>query len=167
MSAWFFMLGEPLGEQELRLAREYLNGLALGDAVRLESVRDWNAAAAVISNPEWSSNWWDAEQTECDRLRARASFEHGERVVLQALSAKLAQVTDTAHGAAAVEAARGGCSDPALIRAAAGAVGQALYMAELARLAGETDAHPFLSKEALFEGGHWPLCLVNGRFYVF
>jgi len=92
---------------------------------------------------------------------------HGETVLLQALSRVLEQSLDTAHGAAAVEAARGGCPDAALIRAAAAAVSEALYLCELGRLAGANEAHPFTLKRALFAGGHWPLGIVGGRYHVF
>jgi len=60
-----------------------------------------------------------------------------------------------------------GCSDPGLIRAAAGALGEALYLAKLAELASEASSHPFLLKLALFAGGHWPLGVVDDHFYVF
>jgi hypothetical protein len=85
---------------------------------------------------------------------------------MQALSRTL-ESTEAVHGAAAVEAARRGCADAALIRVAAGAVSQSLHLAELARLAGELGEHPFLVKAALFSGGHWPLGIVNGRYCVF
>ena len=64
-------------------------------------------------------------------------------------------------------AARSGCSDAALIRAAAGALSQALYFADLTRLAGLGLSHPFSIKKALFSGGHWPLGIVQGTYYVF
>jgi len=160
------MLGDPLEEQELHLVQSYLKGLALGDSM-LESVPDWNTAALIISSPEWDRRWWDAEQLESDRLRARAYSAHGEQTVMRRLSAGLVQVSEAAHGAAAAAATRCGCRNAELIRAAAGALSQTLYLAELACLAGEPPTHPFLLKKALFEGGHWPLCIVNARFYVF
>ena len=45
------------------------------------------------------------------------------------------------HWAAAVAAARGSCSDVGLIAAAAGAVSEALHLAELASLAGVEGAN--------------------------
>jgi hypothetical protein len=74
---------------------------------------------------------------------------------------------DDVHAAAAAQAARGGCSDAALIRAAAGALGQALHLAEVAQLSGESAAHPFLLKKTLFAGGRWPLGIVNASYYLF
>ena len=166
MSDWFFMLGEPLGASETDQVRAYLNGLNLREPLRIESVRDFASAARVISHPDWDRRWWDAEQLERRRLLAKATTAHGSSQLLQTLS----HSTDESvalHGTAAVQAARLGCSDTGLIRAAAGALGEALYLAKLAELALETSAHPFLLKRALFAAGHWPLSLMSGCFYVF
>jgi hypothetical protein len=88
-------------------------------------------------------------------------------MLLADLTRTVDRTTESVHGAAAVEAARRGCSDPGLIRAAAGAASEALYLAELARLAGEGEDHPFARKQSLFAGGHWPLGIVSGRYHVF
>jgi hypothetical protein len=166
MSDWFFMLGEPLSASEREQVLLYLRGLGIDDEVGVESVPDWQNAGRAISNPEWDRRWWVAEQREKDRLYEVAKADLGEREVLQSLSRTL-ESTEAVLGAAAVQAARRGCSDAALIRVAAGAASQTLHLAALARLAGEQEGHPFLIKAALFAGGHWPLGIVNGRFCVF
>jgi hypothetical protein len=167
MSDWFFMLGESLAPSERRQARAYLEGLGLEGGIDVVGVPDWESARRAISDPEWDQRWWDAEQRERRRLYEKAKGTHGEERLLAELTRVLEPVTETVHGSAAVEAARRGCSDPGLIRAAAGAAAEALYLAELARLAGEDDAHPFALKQALFAGGHWPLGIVHGRYHVF
>jgi hypothetical protein len=167
MNGWFSMLGEPLSADELHGVRRYLGGLAIEDPLPVRSVTDWASAARVIADPAWDTRWWDAEQRERARLHTNAAAVRGERELLVALSHTLGESADAVHGAAAVAAARGGCTDPALIRAAAGAVSQALHLGTLARLAGEDDLHPFSVKHALFAGGHWPLGIVNGHYYVF
>ena len=68
---------------------------------------------------------------------------------------------------ACIAAARMGCSDQGLIRAAAGAATEALYLGELARTSGAAGHHPFLCKLALFESGHWPLVLIENQYYIF
>lgn len=164
---WFFMLGEPLAESERALVRAYLHGLGLGDRTSVASVEHFAAAARIISHPDWDRRWWEAEQRERERLRAKAAAGRDPVQLLQALSHRAEQGIEAPHGAAAVQAARLGCSDPGLIRAAAGALGEALYLAKLAELASEAPSHAFSSKLALFSGGHWPLALVEGCFYVF
>jgi hypothetical protein len=164
---WFFMLGEPLSITEQEQVRGYLEGLGLTREIPIESVRDFDGAARIISNPEWDRRWWEAEQRERERLRVQASAALGSGPLWQQLSQSTADTIAASHGAAAIQAARIGCSDPGLIRAAAGALGEALHLAELAELAGAASSHPFLLKRALFAGGHWPLGIVTGRFYVF
>jgi hypothetical protein len=167
LSGWFSMLGEPLSEAELHHLQQYLRGLAIDEPMPVQVVADWPSAGRAIVNPSWDRRWWDAEQRERARLYTNAAAIRGEGEVLESLSRTLGESTDVAHGSAAVAAARGCCTDAALIRAAAGALSQALYLGELAVLAGENDRHPFLVKQALFAGGHWPLGIVSGQYYVF
>lgn len=167
MSDWFFMLGESLNDSERRQAVDYLHGLGIDDEIPVVSVTDWDLARRTISHPQWDRRWWDAEQAEKRRLYEKAKTRLPDAELLAALSRAVTSVTETVHGAAAAEAARRGCADAGLIRAAAGAAAEALYLAELARLAGENERHPFALKQALFAGGHWPLGIVNGRYHVF
>jgi len=165
VSDWFFMLGEPLAESEREQARRYLSGLGL-PAASVEAVADFSAAARVISHPDWDRSWWDAEQRERERLLA-VTAASGRSEVLRASSRSLLDSIEATHGAAAVQAARLGGGDPGLIRAAAGCLDEALHLASVAELAGAGASHPFILKRALFAGGHWPLAVVAGRFYVF
>jgi hypothetical protein len=97
----------------------------------------------------------------------RSARKARELCDLQSSLSRTLESGEAVHGAAAVAAARGGCSDVGMIAAAAGAASEALHLAELARLGGENEAHPFFSKQALFAAGHWPLGAVEGRYYVF
>jgi hypothetical protein len=167
VSDWFFMLGEPVRPSESRQVEAYLRGLGIVGEVTVESVSDWESARRVIDHPEWDRRWWDAEQAERHGLQQRAGAALGPDVVLRTLSDTLARAGEAIHGAAAVAASRRGPADAALIRAAAGAASEALYLSELARLAGAGAEHPFALKQALFDGGHWPLGILHARFYVF
>jgi len=164
---WFFMLGEPLAPDEVNQVREYLRALGLGHDLPVESVRDWASASALIKDPSWDRRWWDAEQEEARRLYDSVASAQSEDELLRTLSARLERANVDVHGAAAVQAARAGCTDASLIRAAAGAASHAFYLANLAELCGASEPHPFLLKRSLFAEGHWPLGVVNGRYYVF
>lgn len=167
MSDWFFMLGEALNDSERASVKAYLRGLGIEDDMPVANVHDWNDARRAISDPRWDQRWWNAEQAERQRLYRTAQAKLTEPELLARLSETLESVTETVHGAAAVEAARRGCADAGLIRAAAGAAAESLYLADLACLAGADDRHPFRLKQSLFAGGHWPLGIVRGRYYVF
>ena len=166
MSGWFCMLGEPITLLERSQVHGYLSGLGIDDSLPVEPVFEWDAAREVITNPAWDRRCWDAERLETQRLYGRASEGRGKAELLQSLSRTL-ETGEAVHGAAAVAAARGRCSDAGLIAAAAGAVSEALPLAELASLARADDAHPFFLKQELFAAGRWPLGAVAGCYYVF
>lgn len=166
MSDWFFMLGEPITEVDRVRVREYLKGLGVEEEYPIEGVSSWADARTAITSSEWEQSIWQAERREAGQLRAAANAKHGELGVLETLSS-VVSASDAAHGAAAVAAARIGCTDFGVIGSAAGAASEALYMAALADLAGRTDEHPFIARRALFAGGHWPLGVTSGRYYIF
>jgi hypothetical protein len=153
--AWFSTLGEPLGEAERGDVAAYLAGLAM--AAPVHAVSSWREAGAICAQP--AELWWSAEERE------RACLEQKAR--LHPADPQWLSLNEALHGAAAVAAARGGCADPALIRAAAGAASYAAYQARLAHAAGAPATHPFLRKYALYCGGRWPLGVYEGRFAIF
>jgi hypothetical protein len=153
--AWFSTLGEPLGDEEIAEAAAYLAGLSLSAPLGL--VRSWNEAREACRGA--AGAWWAAEEAERATLEKKARLDPADPGWLA--------LNEAFHGAAAVAAARAGCADAALIRAAAGAAGYAAYQARLARAAGARTGHPFLRKYALYCGGRWPLGLYDGRFLIF
>lgn len=166
MSAWFSMLGEPVAGEDSRLIQAYLRGLGLTEDVPALGVADWNDARAVATDATWDRRWWDAEQREKQRLWQAASARHGESELLGALSRTLDSSEDLRR-ASAHAAERFGCTDAGLVASAAGAASEAFHLAELARLAGESDGHPFHAKRALFAAGRWPLGILRGRYRIF
>ena len=153
--AWFSALGEPLGDAERADIAAYLAGLAIDSPVH--AVSSWEEAGVICKRA--AEAWWRAEERERERLEKGARLNPADRDWLA--------LNETLHGAAAVAAARSGCADAALIRAAAGAASYAAYQARLARAAGAAQDHPFLRKYALYCGGRWPLGVYGGRFAIF
>ncbi|HVL34121.1 MAG TPA: hypothetical protein VM489_00480 [Burkholderiales bacterium] len=153
--AWFSALGEPLGEAELAEIAGYLGALALPAAV--QPIASWDEAGAACRQP--AQAWWHAEEAERERLEQRVRLDPADREWLR--------LNEALHGAAAVAAARAGCADAALVRAAAGAASYAAYQARLAQAAGMAPSHPFLRKYALYCGGRWPLGVYAARFAIF
>jgi hypothetical protein len=153
--AWFSALGEPLGAAERSEIAAYLSGLAMDSPVH--AVSSWREAFEICTRP--AEDWWNAEESEKTRLEQAVKLDRADRDWLA--------LNQVLHGAAAVAAARTGCADTALIRAAAGAASYAAYQARLARAAGAPADHPFLRKYALYCGGRWPLGVYAGRFAIF
>ena len=154
-AAWFSALGEPLGEAERMEIDAYLTGLAMASPVH--AVSSWDEARDICAQP--AQRWCEAEEEQRSRLEAKVNLEPADPQWLR--------LNEALHGAAAVAAARAGCSDAALIRVAAGAASYAAHEARLAVAAGAPPGHPFLRKYALYCGGRWPLGVYEGRFAIF
>jgi len=155
--AWFNSLGAPLDEAERAEIAAYLRGLGLPAGLPVHAASSWGEANQFCRQP--AGAWWQAEEAERTRLERSARLDPANPEWLQ--------VTERLHGAAAVAAARSGCSDAALIRVAAGAATYAAYQQRLAQAAGAPAAHPFLRKYALYCGGRWPLGVYDQRFAIF
>jgi hypothetical protein len=155
--AWFCALGEPLGAAEAADIAASLAALGLATGPPALVVASWREAAEIARTP--AERWWNAEEAERARLGRIVRLDPADREWLA--------LTDALHGAAAVAAARAGCADQGLIRAAAGAATYAVHQYRLARAAGAGDEHPFMRKYALFAGGRWPLGVYADRFAIF
>lgn len=164
--SWFSALGDPLSPSEIADAEAYCSELGFPHAA-VVPVDNWEDAEAAIRNPDWNSDWWEAEESLRANLIAEAITEVPEDEVMAALTAVTARASDVVHGQAAMAASRGGVADEALIRAAAGAATQACYQAALVLAAGAGDEHPFAVKFRLYEAGRWPLGIVGTTFSIF
>lgn len=166
-AAWFSACGLPLEASDLREAVGYLAALGAGAATRVEAVASWDHAELIIRSPMWEPAWWEREEAERKRLLEQCIARLGRETALETLGLETSIGHDLIHGAAAIAAARGGVSDPALIRAAAGSASMAAHGQALARLAGAGVDHFFMRRYRLFEGGRWPLGVVDGAFHLF
>jgi hypothetical protein len=126
-------------------------------AMPVHQATTWEEAGELCRTP--SDEWWRAEEAERERLERSARLDPADPDWLA--------LNEALHGAAAVAAARAGCADAALIRAAAGAASYAAHQARLARAAQAPAAHPFLRKYALYCGGRWLLGIYDHCFAIF
>ena len=166
MTDYFARLGAPVGEEESALVRRYVRALGIDDELPVEVTHDWQRARSVTTHPEWDRRWWEAEQRERRRLYAHMLEVSPEEGVLKLLGNTL-DSDGAVRDAAARAAALASCTDAGLVRAAAGAASESVYLAELARIAAEDAEHPFRLKQALFAGGRWPLGILAGRYWLF
>jgi hypothetical protein len=155
--SWFAVLGQATGPDEGDAVAGYLRGLGLDAATPIRAVQSWQEAGQLTRQP--AGLWWAREETERKRLEAQ--------VGLRLSDADLVTLTDSLHGAAAVAAARAGCADPGLIKAAAGSAFYAAYQYRLACAANSAEDHPFMRKYALFAAGRWPLGLIDAHYALF
>lgn len=155
--SWFSTLGEPLGPGEATDIAAYLAGFALSPKEPTLLVDSWQAANTIIRRP--AQLWWEAEEAERARLERTVHLNPADPAWIA--------LNDALHGAAAIAAARAGCADPGLIKAAAGSASYSAYQSRLAAAAGASADHPFRRKYALFVGGRWPLGLYDDRYAIF
>jgi hypothetical protein len=164
--SWFEEVGQPLKEESFASARDYMDALGFPDAF-VGEVEDWADAAYAASNPDWNSDWWEAEEQLRMGLTTTALGLMNE----EDLNAALTQISATASPVitTAVEAITDdhGIEDQELIRAAVGSALQTCHQAALVLAAGEEDTHPFAIKYKLFEQGHWPIAITGNSFNIF
>ncbi|HEV2547924.1 MAG TPA: hypothetical protein VGU20_11340 [Stellaceae bacterium] len=163
--SWFAALGEPLTESERAEARTYIAEMLGRKDIAIGGVADWLAAQTIIKRHD-DHAWWDAEMLARNEARQQAETANGKDTLLAALE-PIVEAAGALDGPAALAASRGGITDQALIRVAAGAAAQACHQAALAIAAGAGGDHPFAIKYRLFAGGRWPLGFDGDRFVVF
>jgi hypothetical protein len=163
---WFGRLGAEIESDEIDWAERYLQGLGFPD-VDVAPVADWEEAEAAARNPDWNSDWWEAEEQLRAALLADAIERSDEETVMLALTHVASQASEAVLLAAEAAAARFGVEDEALIRAAAGAATQACYHAALVLAAEADEEHPFALKYRLYESGRWPLGVIGRSFNLF
>ncbi|PHQ70284.1 MAG: hypothetical protein COB93_05910 [Sneathiella sp.] len=163
---WFTALGEPLSKEPLAAARDYMDALGFPDAF-VSEVENWEDAAYAAANPDWNSEWWDAEEQMRMGLTADALElidEEDLNLALTHISATASPIISSAVEAIAEEQ---GVEDMELIRAAVGSALHTCHQAALVLAAGGEDSHPFALKYKLFEYGHWPIALSGRSFNIF
>mgnify|MGYP003630998119 FL=1 len=163
---WFSEVGEPLDQDSVTAARDYMDGLGFPGAFVAE-VENWEDAAYAAANPEFNSEWWDAEEQLRMALTTSAlelMSEEDLNLALTHVSATASDIINNAVEAATMDA---GIEDQELIRATAGSALQSCHQAALVLAAGEEDTHPFALKYRLFEHGHWPIAITGSSFNIF
>jgi len=165
---WFGGLGAELDGREELLAEDYLLALGFPDA-RIAPVLDWEEAADAAANPDWNTEWWEAEEQVRVALVTEACQRADEETVMVALTHLQNQAIEAVLEPAELAAEAGGVADEELIRAAAGAGAQAIYQAGLLLAAEHEDDehHVFALKYRLFESGRWPIGVVGNSFHIF
>ena len=165
---WFAALGAELDGRELLLSEDYLLALGFPEA-RIAPVANWEEAADAAANPDWNSEWWEAEEQIRVALVTEACMRADEDTVMIALTHLQNQAIEAISESAQLAAEAAGIEDEELIRAAAGAGAQAIYQAGLLLAAENEDdeQHAFALKYRLFESGRWPIGVIGNSFHIF
>jgi len=164
---WFTTVGTMIDPGLRAAADSYASALGFPDAT-VADVTEWEDAEFAAANPDWNTDWWEAEEQQRIALTAQAVELLGdEEMLVVALTNVTKAASECVHVAAAGAAGDIGRRNPALVRAAAGAATQASYQTALLLAAGGDEDHPFALKFRLFEAGRWPLGIIGSSFNVF
>ena len=164
---WFSTLGTAIGPDLRAAADAYVAALGFPGA-SVADIVEWEDAEFAATNPDWNTDWWEAEEQLRIALTAQAVELLGdEEMLVVALTNVTKAAAECVHLAAAAAAGVIGRRNPALVRAAAGAATQASYQTALLLAAGGEEDHPFALKFRLFEAGRWPLGGVGSSFNIF
>ena len=165
---WFGALGMELDGREVLISEDYLLALGFPDA-RIAPIMNWEEAADAAANPDWNTEWWEAEEQVRVALVTEACQRADEDTVMIALTHLQNQAIQTVHEPAQYAAEAGGVADEELVRAVAGAGAQAIYQTGLLLAAENEDDehHVFALKYKLFESCRWPIGGVGNSFHIF
>ena len=167
VAAWFSRVGRVLDVDEngriVGLLGTLLDGRAGASSVALEVVNGLPLSRLLLAE-EHDNLWWDAEESERERLWEVAAERATEAVVAERLS--VGDHERAAIRAAATRIGDAGAIDPSHISTAIEAAMLSLHQNALAELADTPDDHWFRIKHALFVAGRWPLGFRSGRLHI-
>ena len=162
---WFARLGDPLSDEDMEAAEDYLAALGFTDATPAR-VGTWEDAIAAAESLDWDSEGWAREES----MRAGLTAEALETLTpeeFEVVMSYVASIVAPQIKAAADEVARlSDLEDPEILTAAVGAGIQATYAALLVLLAGE-EGHPFTHRYSLFLRGRWPMGVAGMTLNIF
>lgn len=167
---WFSRVGEPLSPDDRAAASAYLAAAGFPDAA-VAQVPTWAEAVEVAENPNWNSDWWEAEEQLKAGLITQALGHIHETELANALNHVSGQCAGAAVEAISNVAIDAGfqpdSDEDSFLNAAAGWGVAGAYQAALVLAAGADDDHAFALKFRLFEAGRLPFGVVGTTFSIF
>ncbi len=144
----------------------YLTSLGLRK-VTVKEISSWDEAKSISSHEGWSREWWRQEDEKRQFFYKKACLKYGEDAVLRKMNVLTHAMIDNLFLEAEKAAKKSEVEDKGLVRSAAGAAAQVCYCYGLELLTASKKRSVFASKIELFKSGHWPLCLIDEKFFVF
>ena len=163
---WLSRVGQPLSEEDLELSNAYLSALGFPNS-HVSAVETWEEAAGFAENPDWNTEWWEAEEQLRAGLITQAAEDIDEADLTNALNHIAGQAAGVATEVVSGAAINAGYDDDEFVTAAAGAMVAACYAAGLVLAAGAEEEHPFALKFRLLETGRFPLGVIGTTFSLF
>lgn len=163
---WLSRVGQPLSQEDTGFAEAYLNALGFPGAY-VSAVETWEEAAGFAENPDWNTEWWEAEEQLRAGLVTQAAEDIDEADLTNALNHIAGQAAGVATEVVSGAAIDAGYNDDEFVTAVAGTMVAACYAAGLVLAAGAEEEHPFALKFRLLETGRFPLGVIGTTFSLF
>ena len=163
---WLSRVGRPLSQEDLEFAEAYLSALGFPGS-HVSAVETWEEAAVFAENPDWNTEWWEAEEQLRAGLITQAAEDIDEADLTNALNHIAGQAAGVATELVSGAAIDAGYDDDEFLTAAAGAMVAACYAAGLVLAANAGEDHPFALKFRLLETGRFPLGVIGTTFSLF
>lgn len=163
---WFSHVSETATAAVLSLATKYLSNLGC-DFAGVLAVNDAEQATRFLCQ-DIDDAWQLAERSRVSRLSALMSGSGGEGIETlifnQGVTTVFAPIEQRARDHLQTD-------DLYLSRVAAGSAAEASYLYMLESVVNlereQTVSDAFAYKFEIFALGHWPLCLTDGKYYVY
>ena len=176
--AWFARAGLPLEGAEAAAIIAMLRALDV-DASTTPTLEieqaSWHELVRILREEDHDNQWWDAEESERERLWTIGADRMTERALVEVLGEAARAVAIDIFAAASALGVNGAVGPDSnavagphsvVKRAAAEAALLAVHQHSLAALADAGPDHYFVIKYALFAGGRWPLGPRAGKFLI-
>ena len=167
---WFRRTNQPLSIHDKELSEKYISAIGFPEA-NISNVSDWSEAAGIAENPNWNSNWWEAEEQLRSALLAQSLESINDNELSHALNHVTTQTAGQSLEAVAFDKFAEELDDldyyQSFVNAAAGMAIASAYQAALVLSASAHEDHPFSLKFQLFENGRLPLGIIGNTFSIF
>tara|TARA_Y100000996_G_C22330687_1_gene564338 strand:- start:49 stop:627 length:579 start_codon:yes stop_codon:yes gene_type:complete len=167
---WFRRTNQPLSIHDKELSEKYISAIGFPEA-NISNVSDWSEAAGIAENPNWNSNWWEAEEQLRSALLAQSLESIHDDELSHALNHVTSQTAGQSLEAVAFDKFAEELDDldyyQSFVNAAAGMAIASAYQAALVLSASAHQDHPFSLKFQLFENGRLPLGIIGNTFSIF
>ena len=167
---WFRRTNQPLSIHDKELSEKYISAIGFPEA-NISNVPGWSEAAGIAENPNWNSNWWEAEEQLRSALLAQSLESINDNELSHALNHVTTQTAGQSLEAVAFDKFAEELDDldyyQSFVNAAAGMAIASAYQAALVLSASAHEDHPFSLKFQLFENGRLPLGIIGNTFSIF
>lgn len=167
---WFKNIGKKLSNEEKSISLDYISAVGFPHS-SIAIINSSEEASIIAENPDWNSEWWEAEEQLRASLLTKSLEIIDEEELNHALNHATAQSAEPALNAIKNNIISSHLSTDidyqAFINAATGMAVASTYQAALVLASGEDENHPFTFKFRLIELGRLPIGIVGNTFSIY